>query len=164
MLRGLPHLSSYMPGPKDARRLLPDPENEPDFYKISELYPLPGGDAVTAVGNGPRVSPPLAEPSKNSRLASEVHTLIEARPSKMTKTDSSPLAAPASLGLAAQVGAVMARRRADLLNAAAAQAQLELQAQLMVQQRASQAFTIPRQDNNMAALAELLRLRGGSCV
>lgn len=30
-----------MPKPKDARRLIPDPENEPDFYAISQVYPLP---------------------------------------------------------------------------------------------------------------------------
>jgi len=41
MLRGLPHLAKYMPEPKDARRLIPDPENEPNFYAISKKYPLP---------------------------------------------------------------------------------------------------------------------------
>jgi hypothetical protein len=40
MLRGLPHLTQYMPEPKDARRLIPDPENEPDFYEISRHFPL----------------------------------------------------------------------------------------------------------------------------
>lgn len=40
MLRGLAHLAKYMPAPKDARRLHPDPDNEPDFYKISEKFPL----------------------------------------------------------------------------------------------------------------------------
>jgi len=41
MLRSLPHLCKYMPEPKDARRQIPDPENEPDFYRISKLFPLP---------------------------------------------------------------------------------------------------------------------------
>lgn len=45
MLRGLPHLCKYMPKPKDARRLIPDPENEPDFYRISKMYPLPDDPA-----------------------------------------------------------------------------------------------------------------------
>ena len=40
-LRGLPHLSKYAPDQKDARRLIPDPENEPDLYKVSKTYPLP---------------------------------------------------------------------------------------------------------------------------
>jgi hypothetical protein len=40
-IRGLPHLIEYMPGSKDARRLIPDPENELDFYAISTKYPLP---------------------------------------------------------------------------------------------------------------------------
>jgi hypothetical protein len=30
-----------MPEPKDARRLIPDPENELDFYAVSSEYPLP---------------------------------------------------------------------------------------------------------------------------
>jgi hypothetical protein len=30
-----------MPEPKDARRLIPDPENELDFYATSSKYPLP---------------------------------------------------------------------------------------------------------------------------
>jgi len=31
-----------MPEPKDARRLVPDAENEPNFYRINEIYPLAG--------------------------------------------------------------------------------------------------------------------------
>lgn len=42
MLRGLPHLTLYAPEPVELRKTFPDPENEPDFYKISELFPLPG--------------------------------------------------------------------------------------------------------------------------
>jgi hypothetical protein len=30
-----------MPSPKDARRLNPDPDNEPNFYSISEHFPVP---------------------------------------------------------------------------------------------------------------------------
>lgn len=41
MLRGMPHLSKYMPEPKEARHLTPDPEHELDFYAISRTYPLP---------------------------------------------------------------------------------------------------------------------------
>jgi len=41
MLRGMPHLCKYMPQPRDARRLIPDPENEPDFDQISATFPLP---------------------------------------------------------------------------------------------------------------------------
>jgi hypothetical protein len=33
-----------MPPAKDARRLIPDPDNEPNFYAISKMYPLPGDD------------------------------------------------------------------------------------------------------------------------
>ena len=40
MLRGYPNLCQYMPRPKEARRLISDPENEPNFYEISQRYPL----------------------------------------------------------------------------------------------------------------------------
>jgi hypothetical protein len=40
-LRGLPHLCQYMPQPRDARRLIPDPENEPNFNAISQMWPVP---------------------------------------------------------------------------------------------------------------------------
>ena len=42
LLRGLPHLLQYSPEPTEKRKLLPDPDNEPDFYEISKLFPLPG--------------------------------------------------------------------------------------------------------------------------
>lgn len=38
----MPHLLLYCQEPIDRRKLLPDPENEPDFYAISGLFPLPG--------------------------------------------------------------------------------------------------------------------------
>lgn len=41
LLRGLPHLTKYAPELSERRKVLEDPENEPDFYKISELFPLP---------------------------------------------------------------------------------------------------------------------------
>ena len=42
MLRSLPHLAIYMPRSRNARRLIPDPDNEPDLYAISEQFPVPG--------------------------------------------------------------------------------------------------------------------------
>ena len=40
-LRGMPWLCKYVPKPKNARLLIPDPENEPDFYTLSKVSPLP---------------------------------------------------------------------------------------------------------------------------
>jgi hypothetical protein len=51
-LQGLPHLVQYMPPPKDARRLHPDPKNEPDFYQ--------GVTAVARSDDGPREPVPEA--------------------------------------------------------------------------------------------------------
>lgn len=58
-LRGKPYLTDYFPEPRNARRLIPDPSNEPNFYQINQKYPLPidnddhyhhhydGGDTTT---------------------------------------------------------------------------------------------------------------------
>mmetsp|Transcript_10301 Transcript_10301/g.13622 ORF Transcript_10301/g.13622 Transcript_10301/m.13622 type:complete len:207 (-) Transcript_10301:483-1103(-) len=48
LLRGLPHLVQYLAldPPKNARRVLPDPANEPDFYPITEKYPLPTANVI----------------------------------------------------------------------------------------------------------------------
>jgi hypothetical protein len=35
-----------MPVAKDARRMLPDPDNEPDFERISKVFPLPDAQAA----------------------------------------------------------------------------------------------------------------------
>jgi hypothetical protein len=35
------YLCKYMPEPKDSRRQIPDPDNEPDFEAISRMYPVP---------------------------------------------------------------------------------------------------------------------------
>jgi len=75
MLRGLPHLTKYMPEPKDARRLIPDPENELNFYAISKKYPLPddpgfGKNDPSSVKALLDQKPAAASPSR--RLASQV--------------------------------------------------------------------------------------------
>jgi hypothetical protein len=62
MLRGMPHLTVYMPEARDARRLIPDPENEPDLYKISVLYPVGGGNNSNG-SPSVRSSSPAAMPS-----------------------------------------------------------------------------------------------------
>ena len=44
-LRGLPHLTKFMPPPKKVfRHLTQDPTNEPDFDAISLIAPLPSDD------------------------------------------------------------------------------------------------------------------------
>jgi hypothetical protein len=40
-LRGLPHLCKDMKRPGVAEKTAADPEHEPDFFKISELHPVP---------------------------------------------------------------------------------------------------------------------------
>jgi hypothetical protein len=45
-----------MPKFKDGRRLLPDPNNEPDFYTISMLWPIPSNDVAKAESKNEGVS------------------------------------------------------------------------------------------------------------
>lgn len=40
-LRGLPHLCKKMKRPGVAEKAAADPEHEPDFYKISKMFPVP---------------------------------------------------------------------------------------------------------------------------
>lgn len=40
-LRGLPHLCKLMKRPGVSEKVATDPENEPDLYKISEMFPVP---------------------------------------------------------------------------------------------------------------------------
>ena len=40
MLRDRPHLCNFMPRRKDARRLPPDPDHEPDLYLLSRILPI----------------------------------------------------------------------------------------------------------------------------
>jgi hypothetical protein len=41
LLQGLPHLTKYMPDPKEFRHLIQDSDSEPDFYIIKLIAPLP---------------------------------------------------------------------------------------------------------------------------
>lgn len=66
-LRNMPHLCKYMPDAKDARRQIPDPENEPDLYEISKTFPFPGAGASKAVGTK---SPSLTQEAVTSSLLS----------------------------------------------------------------------------------------------
>jgi hypothetical protein len=64
MLRGLPHLLKYMPPGRDSRRLIPDPDHEPDFYAISRLFPLPpNATTSTTVGSPTSTTTTLAPPA-----------------------------------------------------------------------------------------------------
>jgi hypothetical protein len=72
MLQGLPHLTKYMPEPKNSQRLIPDPDNEPDFYAISSKHPLPDDlDFDMAKPEGTNKKPTKNEPVATPRLASE---------------------------------------------------------------------------------------------
>lgn len=65
ILRGRPHLTVYMPRRKDARRLVADPSNEVDLYKISRQYPL---DAPPAAVSEPTAKRPRLD-SNNTAVA-----------------------------------------------------------------------------------------------
>ena len=66
MLRGRPHLLKYMPKPKDARRLIADPVNEPDFYAISEKYPVSDTNNASAGANAASIKPVAGSPRLSS--------------------------------------------------------------------------------------------------
>ena len=59
-LRGMPWLSKYMPKPTNARHLMPDPENEPDLYRLSTLFPLAGDEQIVGPAKPAETKTPLA--------------------------------------------------------------------------------------------------------
>jgi hypothetical protein len=68
-----------MPQPRDARRLIPDPENQPNFSAISQMWPVPmNGKAVLTRQDqaAQLVSSIVGAP----RLASEVSWMESAMP------------------------------------------------------------------------------------
>ena len=73
-----------MPDAKDARRLQADPENEPDFYTISRLYPLerlqiPRRNLAHSMASPPTL-PVVMPPRLHTRLASNVDWLADGGP------------------------------------------------------------------------------------
>jgi hypothetical protein len=101
-LKNMPHLCKYMPDPKDARRQIPDPDNEPHFDELSRLHPLPekvGGQpkpAAALPAEPPRIQAPRApqQPANQAslfraRLASEVFGNQLPPPKRLALTASS---------------------------------------------------------------------------
>jgi hypothetical protein len=70
------HLCKYMPPPKDARRQIPDPANEPDFHAISALYPIPSIDGKIVAATPTRKDPPQSPslPNISAAVASSSST------------------------------------------------------------------------------------------
>lgn len=70
-----------MPEPKDARRLIPDPEHEPDFYAVRRTHPLPG-DRVPEqiVAQVSPLSPREASRASVDALVSRPGSILGARP------------------------------------------------------------------------------------
>lgn len=64
MLRGRLHLCDFMPRSKDARRLDADPANEPDFYSITEIFPLDNPSVATSSS---AVAPPIPTDLEDSK-------------------------------------------------------------------------------------------------
>jgi hypothetical protein len=63
-----------MPEPKDARRLIPDPENELDFYAVSSNYPLPDDP-------GFKMAKPVEEAYESKKRAASESGTISPEPS-----------------------------------------------------------------------------------
>eukprot|EP00977_Amphora_coffeiformis_P003360 scaffold621_cov157-Amphora_coffeaeformis.AAC.2 len=84
MLKDRPHLCQYMPRAKDARRVVADPQNEPNLYHITELYPL----NTTARSSKHRIPVHLTQPKVVTS------TML---PSTVSKSVTPPSTSPASL-------------------------------------------------------------------
>jgi hypothetical protein len=144
-LRNMPHLCKYMPDSKDARRQIPDPDNEPDLYEISEQFPFSGA-TVQEVKSPP---PETASTSLlSSRTASELPWMVPP-PAKRAAVASlpslaalPPMLAPTTPNL---VQLAQTLRRDELIRKAALVASLE-------NRQALQQFTATNQANVLSDL------------
>lgn len=148
MLRGLPHLAKYMPEGKDARRLVPDPDNEPDFYSISRVFPLPDKEKQ------PEATSPATTPTTSAgikRLASNISfSGDELPPAKRAALVTTPVRP--EMDVATQARQLLASSTTDMtMQALAATLQAELLA-LQQKQQIQQAAQNPA----LAALAAFL--------
>jgi len=141
MLRGMPHLCKFMPEPRDARRLIPDPDNEPDFYAITKNFPLPDMKAAAPMVNvmaASAVDLNSQVPSLHNRHTSDISWLMEQMPAaKRMRHTMSELPPNLALQLQQQnhattAGAtqqmILTQIQAQLQAAAAAQKQQQQQA------------------------------------
>lgn len=151
MLRGLPHLCKFMPEPRDARRLLPDPEHEPDFYALAKRFPLPEDPLVSPQDGTADMAVSAAQSALRERLASEVFGLA-----------GFPQAKRPALGVAPAIMPPSGPSSTDLLLAHTAlnQAAHCQQALAALRMQASKAMT-PR-DAVIAALSQQLGPARGS--
>jgi hypothetical protein len=71
----MPWLSKYMPKPTNARHLMPDPENEPNFYELSTLFPLVGDEhheIVIPIQPAPTKTSPALQPVASTPVTTAV--------------------------------------------------------------------------------------------
>lgn len=85
-LRGLPHLCKEMKRPGVAGKVVADPEHEPDFYKISESFPVPEkaeDDSILlqcTLQGGPKARMPIYSGALSSLSSLTSTTTAEVKP------------------------------------------------------------------------------------
>lgn len=164
MLRGLPHLAKYMPEGRDARRLVPDPETEPDFYSISRVFPLPDEKqnlTASALAAASEIAP------GHARLASQVPWIPEGPPTKIRAVEQSK-APVAMMGMHSRMPSSLidvSQARSALLNseiaAMSAVASAGLHTQLLALQKQKEQQQQQVSSNaTLSALAAYLQAAG----
>ena len=154
MLRGLPHLCQYMPRSKDARRLIPDPENEPNFEVISKAFPVPGC-FIEDRKEEPSAKPPPVESARAMPQVASLSTQLP--PPKVPRVMLGPSASlpirslePVAAPLVPAVDVGQARR-------ALVQQQLSLQVQRELLENRARREQQQSAAATLAAYADLLR-------
>lgn len=84
-LRGLPHLCKEMKRPGVAQKQAADPDHEPDFYKISDIHPVPEkaeDDSILldcTLRGGPKARMPIYSGALNTAKFSDFMPKTEAK-------------------------------------------------------------------------------------
>lgn len=79
-----------MPKPKNARHLTPDPDNEPDFYKLSRLYPLADQEAFGEIkipsSSLKKLAPAMPRDPPTAKVAAKPKPVEKPAPEKAPPT------------------------------------------------------------------------------
>jgi hypothetical protein len=97
-LRGLPHLCKQMKRPGVSEKKATDPNEEPDFYEISKVKPVPertDDDSILlhcTVQNGPRARMPIYCGAFNTKSSPMFMPSMEKKPTTTTGTPNDQMA------------------------------------------------------------------------
>lgn len=120
----MPHLCMYMPKSKNARHLIPDPDNEPDFYRLSKVFPLGDQEKEIEIPSMAKDKPDESSsiPAAGQREISQKNSVssVAAGALPAPSVGASPMLAPHQTNTSSVLTASSLLRQHQMINQAAA--------------------------------------------